>query len=149
MKYEFKFQNILNLKEIEKDRAFSVYQNSIIKFEEAAKQLYELLKKKEKLEEFQSQQLENGFSIHEIRHYQQFIGNIEKTIEHHQMVVSNARNQMQWLEEKLKESNIEMKKYEIMKEKKYESFLQLHNERENIELDEISTVQYFHRSEIR
>ena len=65
------------------------------------------------------------------------------------MVVSNARNQMQWLEEKLKESNIEMKKYEIMKEKKYESFLQLHNERENIELDEISTVQYFHRSEIR
>ena len=73
MKYEFKFQNILNLKEIEKDRAFSVYQNSIIKFEEAAKQLYELLKKKEKLEEFQSQQLKNGFSIHEIRHYQQFI----------------------------------------------------------------------------
>lgn len=149
MKYEYKFQKILHLKEIEKDEALAAYQDSVTKFEQAGEQLYNLLKKKETLVNFQSQQLAVGLSVHEIRHHQQFIGNIEKTIEHYQLVVSNARTRMQWFAEKLQESNIEMKKYEIMKEKNYQSFLQLNNERENIELDEISSIQYFHRTEIR
>ncbi|MBS4177121.1 flagellar export protein FliJ [Lederbergia citrea] len=145
MKYEFKFQKILNLKEREKDEALGLYQDSVEKFEAAAEKLFDLLKKKEDLELYQSQKISSGLSIREIRHYQQFILNMEKTIDHFQKVVMNARNKMNWCEEKLKESNIEMKKYENLKEKSHKNYLHMINETENIQLDEISALQYFHR----
>lgn len=149
MKHQFKFQKILNLKEKEKDEAFALYQESVKKFESAAEHLYELLKKKEDLEQFQSMKLASGFSIQEIRHYQNFIGNLDKSIEHCQKLVMNARNRMNWHEEKLQESNIEMKKYEKMKEKSYQYYMHAVNETEKLELDEISAIQYFHRDGIR
>lgn len=145
MKYEFQFQKVLNLREREKEEAFNVYQDSVRKFEEIAEKLFELLKKKEDLHQFQSEQLSKGLSISEMRHYQQFIGSLEKTINHYQMLVLNARNKMNWCEEQLKECNIEMKKYEKMKEKSFKYYLRMLNNIENMQLDEISTVQYFHR----
>ncbi|MFK4998012.1 flagellar export protein FliJ [Bacillus sp. N9] len=87
--------------------------------------------------------------ISEIRHYQHFITSLEKSIEHYQLVVMNARNKMNWCEEKLLESNIEMKKYEKMKEKSYESYVRMGKELEHMQLDEVSTIQYFHREEVR
>ncbi|MBS4207623.1 flagellar export protein FliJ [Bacillus sp. FJAT-50079] len=145
MKYQFKFQKILHLKEREKDEAMGIYQDSVKKFEDAAEHLFGLLKKKEGLEHFQSDKLSQGLPISEIRHYQNFITNLEKSIEHYQLVVMNARNKMNWCEEKLLESNIEMKKYEKMKEKSYQSYVRMVNEIENMQLDEISSIQYFHR----
>ncbi|MCM3110152.1 flagellar export protein FliJ [Lederbergia lenta] len=145
MNYNFKFQKILNLREREKEEAFNLYQDSVRNFEESAEKLFDLLKKKENLEHYMSEQLSQGFSILEIRHYQHFISNLEKTIEHHQIVVMNARNKMNWREEELKESNIEMKKYEKLKERNYKSYMKELSQLENMQLDEISAIQYFHR----
>ncbi|CAM4035800.1 flagellar export protein FliJ [Lederbergia lenta] len=145
MNYNFKFQKILNLREREKEEAFNLYQDSVRNFEESAEKLFDLLKKKENLEHYMSEQLSQGFSILEIRHYQHFISNLEKTIEHHQIVVMNARNKMNWREEELKESNIEMKKYEKLKERNYKSYMKEISQLENMQLDEISAIQYFHR----
>lgn len=145
MNYHFKFQKILNLREREKEEAFNLYQDSVRNFEESAEKLFDLLKKKENLELYMSEQLTKGFSIQEIRHYQHFISNLEETIEHHQIVVMNARNKMNWREEELKDSNIEMKKYEKLKERNYKSYMKELNQLENMQLDEISAIQYFHR----
>lgn len=135
----------MNLREREKEEAFNLYQDSVRNFEESAEKLFDLLKKKENLEHYMSEQLSQGFSILEIRHYQHFISNLEKTIEHHQIVVMNARNKMNWREEELKESNIEMKKYEKLKERNYKSYMKEISQLENMQLDEISAIQYFHR----
>lgn len=145
MKYEFKFEKILHLKEQEKDDALAEYQDSVKKFESAAGELYKLLKKKEDLESFQASKLQSGFSIQAIRHYQQFISNLDQTIQYYQQLVMNARNRMNWYEEKLKEKNIEVKKYEKIKEKNYESFMLSEIMTESKQLDEISAVKYFHR----
>lgn len=145
MKYQYKFEKILSLKEREKDEALSTYQKAVKRFETVAEELYRLLKKKENMLDFQTSKLETGFSIQEIRHYQRFITNLEKSITHYQELVINARNQMNWCELQLQEKNIEMKKYEKMKEKDYRKFLDLLNELENKQLDEISTQSYFHR----
>ncbi|HEY4553818.1 MAG TPA: flagellar export protein FliJ [Bacillaceae bacterium] len=149
MKHQFKFQKILDLREREKEEAFAQYEESVKKFEYVAEQLYGLLKKKEELESFQASQLAKGFSIREIRHYQQFIGNLNKTIEHYQRLVITARNRMNWCGEKLKDSNIEMKKYEKMKEKSHLHFMELEKQVENSQLDEMTSVQYFHREGMR
>jgi flagellar protein FliJ len=145
MRYEFKFNKILAVKEREKDEAVNIYQDSVRKFEEVAEKLYELLKRKEDLEEYQSEKLHGGLSIQEIRHHQQFIGNMEKMIEHYQKMVVNARNRMLLFQEKLLEKNIEVKKYEKIREKDYLQFTEDIKIIEGKQMDDISIQMYMNR----
>ncbi|MBB2478668.1 flagellar biosynthesis chaperone FliJ [Bacillus sp. APMAM] len=146
MKYQYKFEKVLTFKEREKEEALSAYQNAIKTFEEVAEELYRLLKKKEDLELFQAEKLQTGSSVQEIRHYQRFIINMEKSIKSYQELVLNARNRMNWCETQLIEKNVEVKKYEKMKIKDYEKFLEQMKLEEDKVTDEISTLQYFHRT---
>lgn len=148
MQYHYKFDKILSLKSREKDEAQVVYQDSVKKFEEAADRLYHLLKKKEDLESYQSGRLVSGLPVQEIRHHQQFIGNLEKSIEHYQKVVMNARNIMNFQQMQLMEKNVEVKKYEKIKEKDHLQFLAEEKYAESRMMDEISIQQYMNR-EIR
>lgn len=146
MKYQYKFEKVLTFKEREKEEALSAYQNAIKTFEEVAEELYRLLKKKEDLELFQAEKLQTGSSVQEIRHYQRFIINMEKSIKYYQELVLNARNRMNWCETQLIEKNVEVKKYEKIKIKDYEKFLEQMKLEEDKVTDEISTLQYFHRT---
>lgn len=148
MRYQYKFDKILSLKSREVDEAQVVYQDSVKKFEEAADRLYHLLKKKEDLESFQSERLLDGLPVQEIRHHQQFIGNLEKSIAHYQKVVMNARNIMNFQQGKLMEKNQEVKKYEKIKEKAHLQFLAAEKYAESRMMDEVSIQQYMNR-EIR
>ncbi|WP_044337399.1 flagellar export protein FliJ [Rossellomorea aquimaris] len=145
MNYQYRFERILTLKEKEKDEVQEMYRGSIEKFEKVAGKLYEFLKKKEELEQLQETKLQNGLSVQDIRHHQQFITNLEKTISYHQDLVIQARNRMNWYEEKLVDMNVEVKKYEKMKEKDLHRFLQSIQQVENKQLDEVSVVQYMKR----
>jgi flagellar protein FliJ len=142
MSFQFKFEKIKTLKEREKDEAFSIYNDSVKKFEEVAGKLYELLKQKEDLEEYQSIKLQKGLTVQEIRHHQQFISNLEKTIDYYQKMVVNARNHMYFLQEKLLHKNIEVKKYEKMKEKGQVHYLEQQKTEEAKQMDDIS-IQHF------
>lgn len=145
MRFNYKFQHILTLKEREKEETLTLYDESVRQFENAAKKLYDLLKKKEVLEQFQSDKLETGYSIQKIRHNQLFINNLEETIDFWQKKVMATRNEMRYWEGKLLESNIEVKKYEKMKDKSYEYFQQWINTNENNQMDEIAAIQFQHR----
>ncbi|WP_210363820.1 flagellar export protein FliJ [Bacillus sp. REN3] len=148
MRFQYKFEKILSLKSREKEEAQAVYEEAVKKFEEAADKLYHLLKKKEDLESYQSSKLTNGLQVQEIRHHQQFIGNLEKSIEHCQKIVMNARNMMNFQQSQLMEKNIEVKKYEKIKEKDHLQFLADEKYAEGRMMDEISIQQYMNR-EIR
>jgi flagellar protein FliJ len=148
MRYQYKFDKILSLKSREVDEAQVVYQDSVKKFEEAADRLYHFLKKKEDLESFQSDRLLDGLPVQEIRHHQQFIGNLEKSIAHYQKVVMNARNIMNYQQVQLMEKNQEVKKFEKIKEKDHLQFLADEKYAESRMMDEVSIQQYMNR-EIR
>ena len=145
MRYRFKFEKIMMVKEREKDEALSIYNDSVKRFEDVAEKLYESLKKKEDLENYQSSRLENGLSVQEIRHHQHFIVNLQKTIDYYQKMVINARNQMNFYQEKLMQKNIELKKYEKIKEKDKVVFLEELKQEEAKQMDDISIQQYVHR----
>ncbi|RDI47457.1 flagellar export protein FliJ [Falsibacillus pallidus] len=149
MSYQFKFSKLLTVKEREKDEAQTVYQDSVKKFREVADHLYQLLKKKEDLQTFQSDQLERGLSIQEIRHNQQFLTNIEKTISYYQELVINARNRMNWNEQLLQDRNVEVKKYEKIRERDLIQYKEWMNHTESKQLDEISTMQFSFRNGTR
>ncbi|MFO1445908.1 flagellar biosynthesis chaperone FliJ [Bacillus sp. Bva_UNVM-123] len=145
MQYQYKFEKILVIKEREKDEALNIYSQAVKRFEEAAEKLYELLKKKEDLESHQSSRLVSGLPVQEIRHHQYFLQNLEKTISHYQQIVINARNHMNFYQEKLMEKNIEVKKYEKIKEKDLSKFTENQKQLEGKQMDDISIQQFMNR----
>ena len=142
MIYQYKFEKILTIKEKEKSDALAKYNAALKKFEEVAEKLYKLLKKKEELLEFQQEKLRNGLSIQEIRHHQLFMDNLEKLLNHCQQEVIEARYKMNIQRDILMERNIEVKKYEKMKENDFHKFLDVIKEAENKQMDEISIRQF-------
>ncbi|SLL36349.1 Chemotaxis CheF protein [Mycobacteroides abscessus subsp. abscessus] len=142
MSYQFKFEKILTIREREKEEASSAYNQSVNRFEEAAEKLYELLKRKEDLEAYQADKIATGLSVQEIRHHQQFVGNLAKTIEHAQKMVQNARNSMVYFQEKMLEKNMEVKKFVKIKEKDHTNYLALERAAEAKQMDDISLQQY-------
>jgi flagellar FliJ protein len=142
MIYQYKFEKILSIKEKEKTDALAKYNAALKKFEEVAEKLYKLLKKKEELLEFQQEKLRNGLSVQDIRHHQLFMDNLEKLLSLCQQEVIEARYKMNTQRDILMERNIEVKKYEKMKENDFLEFLDVMKEAENKEMDEISIRQF-------
>jgi len=146
--YIYRFEKVLTIREQEKNETEIAYKESVRSFEEIATKLYELLKKKEDLIDFQQERLAVGSSIEEIHHYARFIDSLEKTIVDVQQKVVQARSKMNWYEEKLLEKNLEVRKFEKMREKDLKLFQQEQDRIEGIFLDEISTLTY-NKREIR
>ncbi|MCM3594300.1 flagellar biosynthesis chaperone FliJ [Metabacillus idriensis] len=142
MKYTYRFQKVLELKENEKEKSLEDYNRSVTEFEKAAEKLYDCLKKKEVLEERTARELNTGMPVQEIRHFQQFVTNLEKTITHYQRLVVITRDNMQERQLELTEKNIEVKKYEKMKEKHYEVHLEHVKASESKFMDDLS-IQAF------
>lgn len=148
MRYQYRFQQILTVREQEKSESEMAYKEAVRTFEEIATKLYDLLKKKEDLLAYQQNRLEVGASIDEVTHYARFIDSLEKTIADVQQKVMQARAKMNWHEQKLLEKNLEVRKYEKMREKDLEAFKEEQNRLETILLDELSSVAYY-KKEIR
>lgn len=148
MKYTFKFDKILSLKKREKEQTLLAYQDSIGNFEKVAKKLYELLRQKEKLQTSRAEKLTQGASVNEIRFYQEYLDSLEKEIKRQQIAVNNARNRMHLLQKQLMEKNIEVKKFEKLREKNTRKFTDQLRAEENKRMDDVALQTYLHR-EIR
>ncbi|MFS1518375.1 flagellar export protein FliJ [Bacillus sp. SCS-151] len=142
MTYSYKFHQILSIKEHEKEAVLVEYNKSIENFEIVGKKLYELLKQKEERQAGQSEKITRGSSIEDIQKYQRFMLKIDQDINNLQQLVAEARAQMQAKEKLLLEANIEMKKYERMKEIDYENFVMTNKCNENKLMNEISVQQF-------
>lgn len=142
MIYKYKFEKVLTIKEKEKSDAQVKYDEAQKSFEQVAEKLYRLFKKKEELIDFQQIKLSTGLSVQEIRHNQLFMDNLEKLINQCQQEVIQARYRMNFQKEILKEKNIEVKKYEKIKEKDIQKFHEVVKVAENKQMDEISIQQF-------
>ena len=148
MNYNYRFEKILIVKDQEKTESELAFKESVHVFEGIATKLYGLLKKKEDLIVYQQERLKVGSSIDEINHYSKFIDSMEKTIEDAQQKVIQARAKMNWHEQKLLEKNLEVRKYEKMRENDFERFKEDQLRIEAMQLDELSTIAFF-KKEIR
>jgi len=140
--FQYKFEKILTVREKEKTDAQAKYGEAVNKFEEVANKLYKLLKKKEDLLQYQQEKMLEGLPIIELRQHQVFLENVEKTIAHCQQQVIVARQRMEAYQTVLIERNIEVKKYEKIKEKQFERYIEASKVEESIQMDDIS-IQTF------
>lgn len=138
MNFHYKFEKILDLREWEKDVQMMAYEKAVQAFEEVATELYNLLKKKEELERKQARQIQRGLSVQEIRMQQNFLNSLQRDIDNLQQKVMIARQKMQFEHQKLVQKNIEVKKYEKIKAKEYEKFLELLNHEDRKLMDELA-----------
>ena len=140
--YQYRFEKVLTLREQERDETEMAYKEAIQQFEEIATELYSQMKKKEETLEEQQQRMATGFSIDDLHHYSRFIDMLEVKIDQTQQEVIKSRSKMNWYEAQLLEKNIEVKKFEKMKEigkEKYDA------EMEHVEanrIDELSTIKF-------
>ncbi|MEE1132469.1 MAG: flagellar export protein FliJ [Caryophanon sp.] len=148
MNYAYRFEQILTVREQEKSETEQAYKESVRAFEEVATSLYELLRKKESLIAYQTERLKTGSTVDEIHQNARFLDSLEKMVDTVQQKVTQARAKMQWYEERLLEKNLEVRKYEKMKERDFEQFQQEQHRLEGIFLDELSTLT-FNKKEIR
>lgn len=146
MVYRYKFERIMSIREKEKTESQTKYTEAVKEFETEAEALYQLLKKKEELLDGQAEQLKKGLSVQQVRHNLSFLENHERQIRHYQKRVIETRNKMNFYHQMLIEKNIEVKKYEKIKEKDLQLFMEQQNQMENQQMDEISIQQYMGRS---
>lgn len=146
MVYRYKFEKIMSLREKEKTESQTKYTEAVKEFETEAEGLYCMLKKKEELLDKQAEQLKKGLSVQQVRHNLSFLENHERQIRHYQKRVVETRNKMNFFHQVLVEKNIEVKKYEKMKESDRQVFMEQQNQMENRQMDEISIQQYMGRT---
>lgn len=140
--FHYRFDKVLDLREQERDETEMAYKEAIEEFEKVATQLYDQMKKKENILEEQQQRMTTGFSIDDLHHYSRFITTLDVTIDHIQQEVMKSRSKMNWYETQLLEKNIEVKKFEKMKQIGKE---QHDAEMEHVEanrIDELSTMKF-------
>lgn len=142
VQFSYRFEKVLNLREQERQQTEIAYKEAVDAFEKVATQLYQLLKKKEDLISYQNERLKEGLTIDEIHHNAKFIESLEHAIDDVQLKVKKARAKMQWYEQKLLEKNLEVRKFEIMRDKDFSAFREEQNRLEAKNLDELSSLMY-------
>lgn len=142
MAYQYKFDRVMSIKENEKDRLRAEYNEAVQSFEKVGQQLYEYLKQKEQLIDEHAAKMSIGLSITDVKQFQLFIAGLEKMIAVYQQKVVSARQTMQLAELKLRDKNMEVKKFEKMKVKDFQRYKETQKELESKQMDEVSIQQY-------
>lgn len=145
MSFQFTLQKVLEMKDYEKSDAELAFTDSVKEFEEIALNLYELMKRKETLIVENNRKLETGLSISMIQWNEQTIAFIQKEIDRLQKLTQKARKNMNEKERYLNFKSVDLKKYQKLKEIKFDEYLHHEKQEEQRFLDEISVQQFVRR----
>ncbi|MGP4040298.1 flagellar export protein FliJ [Gracilibacillus sp. D59] len=136
------FEKIRLIRENEKNDAQLKFQEATEEFEKYASHLYDLLKKKEKIEESYKQSLSDKSQIETLQSYHQYLDFLTPTIISVQKKVDTARKYMNQLQEHVTDHYIEVKKIEKIIEKKEWQYKQLEDKKDLMLMDEVSIRKY-------
>ncbi|MDV2685430.1 flagellar export protein FliJ [Alkalihalophilus lindianensis] len=144
MSFDFTLQKVMNLKEQERQTSQNQYTEAMDQFERVATELYDLLKKKENLEEAGRQKVAKGISIYELQSSQSQLLRMQQAIHEQQRTTQRARERMTIKQQDMVKHSIEFKKYEKLKQVKFEQYKQEQTRLENEQMDDIA-IQLFQK----
>ncbi|WP_080874757.1 flagellar export protein FliJ [Oceanobacillus timonensis] len=125
-------------------KAFTASQET---FEQIAKELYNLLKKKEMAETSFDNAVQASTSIEKIKEQSAYIEKLTNQIQTVQVLVQRARNDMHSKQTKLSEAYIEYKKYEKIIDLKKEETQAMIRKQEADFMDEMSMQQFLRQNQ--
>jgi flagellar FliJ protein len=142
MSFQFRMEKILDVRVREKQTLQGHYQKAVETFEETATMLYEMLRKKEELEEKQSTYLTQGGNMEAIHQFQRYAAILSQQIDTYQKKVLSDRSKMESAQQELMDKSVDVKKYERLKSRQYEVYKSTLNEVELKTNDELSIFRY-------
>lgn len=145
MGFKYSLQKLLDLTENEKQLKQVAYANAQKNFEEKATKLYHLLKRKEDLEASYKEKLAKGITIDQIQQQHNSLTKLKYEIDQSMKETDMAREVMNKRHNELILVARDVKKYEQMKERKKEEYLEEQKRLEMKQMDEISIQMYVNR----
>jgi flagellar FliJ protein len=145
MSFQFTLQKVMQYREREKNTVQAEYQEAVDRFEVIATQLYELLKRKEDLEERAREQVSTGTSIFDLQQNQLKLLRLQQEIQVKQRATQVARENMNVKQQDYILKSIELKKYEKVKEIKLEQYKTEEKRLELLQMDEQSIRLFANR----
>jgi len=148
MKFVFKFEKLLKIREFEKDKV----ENQLAKLQ------FELNKEQQKLKDLYlmlreynlklKNSLKGNLNINEINSVRYYLEKIDKEIDIQKKIIIQINNEVSTKKKQLIRAVQKVKILDKLREKKYESYLKKMDYIESNVLDEIGTNQYYRKSKI-
>ena len=146
-KFQYKMQNILNLKQKMEDMAKNQYAVAKSVVDSETEKLSMLHQKKENYELKLRGQMNNRLVVVDLIHTQQAVKTVESHIETQKQVVQRANTRLEIARSKMNEAMIERKTHEKLKENAFLQFKCELVQMENKEVDELVSYKYNKSSE--
>lgn len=146
-KFAFRFEQMLGISEKLKDQKQMEFGKAVQIYEQEKEKLNiienSLLNTYDKLKETVS----NKVNPQMVFEYNSYISKLKKDIEKQHMLVKNANDKVSEVRVELNNALMEIKKYEKLKEKDYEAYIEEEKQKENSFIDEIVTYKYTNKEE--
>lgn len=141
MGFQFRLEKALNVKEQEKQLSELEYSSALDHFEKVALQLYQSLKEKEQLEADYEQLLKKGVHVDVLQRYERYLRPLKSRIKRQQMLVSEAKLAMESKQRAIVTKTVEVKKYAMLKEKRYKDYIASKAKEETKQMDELTVMK--------
>jgi flagellar FliJ protein len=135
-------EKVLSIKQKEKESIELELGEAVQAFESIAEEIYNLLKRKEDIENRSNTQFQKKIIINDLQNTQRFLLSMTNKIKELQPVLQRARERMQIIQQKLLQQTIEVKKYEKLKEKQFKAYEMDQNWHEIKQNDEFSVLRF-------
>lgn len=137
-----KLNKIITVKLREKDTAAQDVVLANLRYAKYEEKLEQLLLKQNQLQDYMNGKLQEGILIGDLVRNRQFMSELTKQIKHSQHLLEQANKTLSDKQNKLLEANIEVKKFEKLREKSITHTRYVIQDNESKALDEIAGLKY-------
>lgn len=149
MSYQFSLEQLLQLRDREKDQKVKSYNEAVDQFEQKAETLYEILRSKEHAEEINREKMTCGVTVRELRQQEKMLHMYERRAAVLEEAVSKARWMMQREEKAMQEAWRENRKLELIKEKEEAKYKKKMKRDERMTMDDTAVQMYLQKQTVQ
>ncbi|MCI1882355.1 MAG: flagellar export protein FliJ [Sporolactobacillus sp.] len=141
MPFEFRLERIRKIAESEKDHLESQYREACSRLEDVGYRLIDLFKQKEATQTELEGRMKRSITIDSMKLILFDVEKMDRVIEKLSIRYHQEKRRVEMLREQLKEKNIEVKKYDHVKEKQWKNYRGELKKLEMDRMDEIAAVR--------
>ncbi|GEK57395.1 flagellar export protein FliJ [Marinococcus halophilus] len=149
MAYQFSLEQLLQLRDREKDQKVKSYNEAVDQFEQKAGALYEMLRSKEHAEEVNREKMTRGVTVRELRQQEKMLHMYEREAVVLEEAVSKARWMMLREEKAMQEAWRENRKLELMKEQEEAKHTEKIKRNERAAMDDTAVQMYLQKQTVQ
>ncbi|MFF2448092.1 flagellar export protein FliJ [Neobacillus sp. NPDC058068] len=141
MTFRFPYEHILNLKEKEKEQAFSEYGSLVKKKDQLKEEIHCLLEEQDE----QMNRANRMTSVVEMQQQSHYLNLLIQKIAQAKEVLGKLDEELRIKQEKYLEKHKDERMWNFLRDKSLDTFLQKEKKVEQDQLDELAVIRHFHQ----